>query len=114
MQYMLMIYEDESQFGADKNNPQIKALIAQHMEFSKSLGATRVGGEGLAATASATTVRRSGDEHISHDGPFIEAREQLGGFYLIDVPDLDAALEIAKKIPLLTSGSIEIRPVLGG
>jgi hypothetical protein len=114
MQYMLMIYEDESQFGTDKNNPQIKELIARHMAFSQGLGAARVGGAGLKATTSTTTVRRSGTEHTIHDGPFIEAREQLGGFYMIDVPDLDAALEIAKKIPLLTNGSIEIRPVLGG
>ncbi|HEU4602220.1 MAG TPA: YciI family protein [Steroidobacteraceae bacterium] len=113
MQYMLMIYEDESQFGAAKNNPELQALVARHMEFSKNLGATRVGGAGLKSSTSATTVRRSGGEQTIHDGPFVEAREQLGGFYIVDVPNLDAAIEIAKKLPLMSSGSIEIRPLLG-
>ena len=49
-----------------------------------------------------------------HDGPFAETREQLGGYYLIDVPDLDAAIAIAKKLPVLQDGSIEIRPLMGG
>lgn len=48
-----------------------------------------------------------------HDGPFAEAKEQLGGFYLIEAPDLDAAIGIAKKVPVLQDGAIEIRPLLG-
>jgi hypothetical protein len=48
-----------------------------------------------------------------HDGPFAETKEQLGGFYLIEAPDLDAALAIARKVPLAEDGAIEVRPVLG-
>lgn len=52
-----------------------------------------------------------GGQHV-HDGPFAEAKEQLGGFYLIDVPDLDAALAIAREVPLIGDGSIEVRPLI--
>lgn len=59
MQYMLLIYEDERIYGPDKNGPALQELVAKHMAFNKELGAVRVGGAGLKATASATTVRTS-------------------------------------------------------
>jgi hypothetical protein len=83
------------------------------MAFSRELGAVRVGGAGLKSTPSATTVRTTKGKQSIHDGPFAESKEQLGGYYLIDVPDLDAAIAVAKKVPVLQDGSIEIRPVLG-
>ena len=70
------------------------------------------GGAGLTPTGAATTVRTRGGQKTVHDGPFAETREQLGGFYLIDVPDLDAALEWAKRLPLSADGSVEVRPVI--
>lgn len=114
MQYMLLIYEDERIYGPDKNGPALQELVAKHMAFNKELGAVRVGGAGLKATASATTVRTSKGAKMVHDGPFAETKEQLGGYYLIDVPDLDAAIAIAKKLPVLQDGAVEIRPLLGG
>ena len=58
-------------------------------------------------------MRTSGDRKTVHDGPFAEAKEQLGGFYLIEAADLDEAIAIAKRVPLLQDGAIEIRPLLG-
>ena len=113
MQYILLIYEDESIYDAGKSNQKFPEIVARHMAFSKQLGATRLGGAGLTATTSATTVRTTQGKQTVHDGPFGESKEQLGGFYLIEAPDLDAALAIAKKVPLLEDGAIEVRPLLG-
>ena len=113
MQYALLIYEDESLYGPDKAGPQLHDIVSRHMAFSRELGAKRVGGTGLKGTSCATTVRTSKGRQTVHDGPFAEAKEQLGGFYLIEAPDLDAALEVAKKVPLAADGAIEVRPVLG-
>jgi hypothetical protein len=113
MQYALLIYEDESAFGPSKTGPKLQQVVGRHMEFNKELGAKRVGGSGLKATSSATTVRTTNGKHTLHDGPFAETKEQLGGFYLIEAPDLDAAIAIAKRVPLLEDGAIEVRPVLG-
>ncbi len=113
MQYALLIYEDEAIYGPDKSGPAMHEIVAQHMAFNKELGDKRLGGSGLKDTASATTVRTRNGSKTVHDGPFAESKEQLGGFYIIEAPDLDAAIAIAKKVPVLQDGSIEIRPVLG-
>ncbi len=113
MQYMLLIYEDEAIFGDEKNNQALQEIAGKHMAFARSLGDTLKSGAGLKNTATATTVRTSGGSKAIHDGPFAETKEQLGGYYLVDVPDLDAAIAIARQIPLVADGSIEIRPVLG-
>ena len=113
MQYAMLIYDDEAIYGPDKSGPAMQAIVAKHMAFNQELGAARVGGAGLKATSAATTVRTSKGSKTVHDGPFAEAKEQLGGFYLVEAPDLDAAITIAKKIPVLQDGAIEIRPLLG-
>jgi hypothetical protein len=113
MQYALLIYEDESVYSAGKDNQKLQEIVSRHIAFSRQLGATRLGGAGLTATSSATTVRTTKGKQTVHDGPFGETKEQLGGFYLIEAPDLDAALAIAKKVPLLENGAIEVRPLLG-
>ena len=66
----------------------------------------------MKSTASATTIRTSAGKKTVHDGPFAEAREQLGGFYLIEAADLDEAIAIARQVPVLQDGAIEIRPLL--
>mgnify|MGYP001809658054 CR=1 FL=1 len=114
MRYMLMIYEDESVYGPTRSGPLLETMIARHMAFVAELGAARIAGAGLAEAAAATTVRVSGDERSLHDGPFAEAREQVGGFYIIDAPDLDAALAIARRVPVAGNGAVEVRPLLGG
>jgi len=113
MKYALLIYEDESLYGPDKTGPKIQEIVGKHMAFTQQLGAKRIGGSGLKGTATATTVRTTGNKKTVHDGPFAEAREQLGGFYLIEAEDLNEAIEIAKKVPVLQDGAIEIRPLLG-
>ena len=113
MQYALFIYEDETLYGLDKNGPAIQEIVAKHMAFNRERGAARVGGAGLKGTNAATTVRTSNGSQTIHDGPFAETKEQLGGFFLIEAPDLDAAIAIAKKVPVLQDGAIEIRPLLG-
>jgi hypothetical protein len=113
MQYALLIYQQESVLGSEPNSPALKAIVAKHMAFSRDLGAQRIGGSGLKPTSSATTVRTTGKSKLVHDGPFAETHEQLGGFYIIEAPDLDAAIAIAKNVPLTSDGAIEIRPLLG-
>ncbi len=114
MQYALLIYQQESVVGLDQGSPALNEIVAKHMAFSRELGPTRIGGSGLKSTASATTVRRQAGVNAIHDGPFAETREQLGGFYLIEAADLDAAIAVAEKLPLASDGAIEIRPMLGG
>jgi hypothetical protein len=114
MQYLLLIYEDESVYGPEKGGEAMNQVVAGHMAFGQALGAKRLGGAGLQNTPTATTVRTSADGRKTlHDGPFAETKEQLGGFYLVEADDLDDAIEIAKKIPLYAAGSIEVRPLLG-
>ncbi len=114
MKYGLFIYEDESIYGPGKAGPRIEEIVGKHMAFNKELGAKRLGGAGLKSTATATTVRTTKGKKTVHDGPFAEAREQLGGFCLIEAADVDEAIEIAKRVPILQDGAIEIRPLLGG
>jgi hypothetical protein len=114
MQYMLLIYEDESAY-ADATGPAAMESMGKHMALVQSLGATLVNGAGLKNTPMATTVRTGADgKQALHDGPFAETKEQLGGYYLVDVADLDAAIAIARKVPLRGQGAIEVRPLLNG
>ena len=71
-----------------------------------------VSGDGLQGSATATTVRSGPDGQTLHDGPFAETREQLGGYYVIDVPSLDEAISWARKVPVAPGGGIEVRPVM--
>lgn len=71
-----------------------------------------VGGEALHPSATATTLRMSDSQRELHDGPYAATKEQLGGFYVIDVPDLDTALEWAARNPAAASGAVEVRPVV--
>ena len=113
MKYALLIYEDETIYGPHKAGPKIQEIVGKHMAFNQELGAKRIGGAGLTGTASATTVRTSGGKKTVHDGPFAEAKEQLGGFYLVEAANLDEAIDLAKRVPVLQDGAIEIRPLLG-
>jgi hypothetical protein len=113
MKYGLFIFEDESLYGPDKAGPLIQEIVGKHMAFNRELGSKRLGGAGLKSTASATTIRTAKGKKSVHDGPFAEAREQLGGFYLIEAANLDEAIEIAKRVPVLQDGAVEIRALLG-
>jgi len=114
MQYLLMIYEDESAYGPNKQGEALNRVVAGHMALSQSLGAKRLAGAGLKNTNTATTVRTAADgSKTIHDGPFAETKEQLGGFYMIEADDLDDAIAIARRIPVCREGAVEIRPLLG-
>lgn len=114
MKYALLIYEDEGFYGPGKAGPQLDEIVRRHMAFNQELGEKRIGGSGLASTQVATTVRTAGGKKTVHDGPFAETKEQLGGFYLIEAANLDEAIAIARRVPVLQDGAIEVRPLLGG
>lgn len=112
MRYMLLIYGPESE-DENMTEQEGQALMAAYGAFAQALeqsGAVRDGAR-LRPVADATTVRVRGGRTLTSDGPFAETKEQLGGYYLIDVPDLDAALEWAARVPSAASGSVEVRPL---
>lgn len=111
MKYMLMIYENEAVYD-DGTGAAMGAIIEKHMAFGEEVGPAMLHGAGLQPVTTATTVRTDGGVQTLHDGPFAETREQLGGFYLVEAADLDAAIAIAKKIPLAANGAVEVRPVM--
>ena len=114
MQYLMLIYEDESVYGPEMTGEAVNQVVAKHMAFHQAVGAKRLGGAGLKNTSTATTVRIGADGKQSlHDGPFAETKEQLGGFYLVEADDLDEAIAIAKQVPVYATGSIEVRPLMG-
>ena len=113
MKYAFTIYGDES--ARESASPeQMQAVSQAYGELTQEMQDKGVlmAGEGLYPTQTATTVRVRDDERSVTDGPFAETKEQLGGFYVLDVKDLDEAIEWASKIPGAQSGSVEIRPVL--
>jgi hypothetical protein len=112
MQYALLIYGDEKVWESFDEAAQ-QEMHARHVKFMQLLAERDAmrGGAELTRTSAATTVRKAGgDGEISvTDGPFAEAAEQLGGFYLIEAADLDEAIELAKAMP---EGIVEVRPVV--
>ena len=112
MQYMLMIYGNEANMQAA--NPadinQMMAAYGAYMEAMKKAGVL-MGGERLKPTAAATTVRVVDGKSEVLDGPYAESKEQLGGYFIIDVPDLDAALSWAARCPGASVGAVEVRPI---
>jgi hypothetical protein len=113
MQYLLLIYTNE-QRDAEMSQAELDAQYQQYNEFSSEVrqNGTYVGGDALRATSTATTVRVRDGKITTHDGPFAETHEQLGGYYVLDCPTLDDAIALAAKIPGAKHGSIEIRPVV--
>ena len=111
MQYMLLIYDDEQEFEALPPE-QREPIFQEYMALVGDLGSKYVTGAPLAPTTAATTVRVRDAEQLVTDGPFAETKEQLGGYFLVDVESLDEALEIAARIPGARFGSVEVRPVI--
>jgi len=110
-QYTLLIYVPSEGRPAPEDGG---ATSEQWYDYTQQLqdAGVHVAGEGLEPVASATTVRVRDGETLITDGPFAETKEMLGGFYIVDVPDLDAALKWAAKMPSIAYGSTEIRPVM--
>jgi hypothetical protein len=112
MQYMLLIYNNEAGMQTVSTDT-VKQMGAAYEAYTKALikaGALKAG-DRLRPTSEATTVRlRDGKAQVL-DGPYADTKEQLAGYYLIDVPDLDAALSWAAKCPGAATGSMEVRPI---
>jgi hypothetical protein len=108
MKYLLMIYENEQRYAGGYD----KGELAEYGAFGAEFRSNILGGHALKLTNTATTVRVRNGQRLTTDGPFAETKEQLGGFYLIEAPDLDAAINIAAKIPAARFGSIEVRPIM--
>ncbi|MCD2196682.1 YciI family protein [Actinomycetospora endophytica] len=113
--YLILLYVDEAAYAADKPDD----LMDAHLKFQAAHGDALRGGAQLAPSATATAVRGAGttpdyaagtDAEVT-DGPYVETKEALGGYYLIDVPDLDAALAVARDVPA-AFGGIEVRPLI--
>lgn len=111
MKYVLVLFGPESDWENQSPEEAAQSMAAWDA-YTKELVAAdaMVAGEALSPSTTATTIRLD-DEHVTKDGPYAETKEQLGGFYVIDVADLDAALEWAHKIPM-PSGAVEVRPIM--
>src|ERR1700710_2910561 len=113
MQYLLMIYRSEAELS--RMDPAARQKMSEEYgTFTQSIiqSGHFKAGDGLQPTTTAATVRVRDGKTMTTDGPFAETREQLGGYYLVEAKDLNAALEIAARIPGAKTGSIEVRPVM--
>lgn len=110
-QYLVLIYEDEASWAkADKTTWD--EIMREHQAFGEANGAALQGGNALEPTTTATAIRSDGaDGHTVTDGPFVETKEALGGYYVIEAADLDAAIAVAKQVPA-RFGGVEVRPVM--
>jgi hypothetical protein len=114
MRYMLLIYDDEKQWGR-MSEQEKGAIFQQYAEFSQGIRKSGVfqAGAPLQPTSTATTVRMKNGKTVTTDGPFAETKEQLGGYYVVEARNLDEAISIAARIPSLgVGGSIEVRPIM--
>ena len=113
MQYMLLIYGDPAG-GPAEGTPEANAEMQQWFTYTQGLedDGSYVAGNALLPIDQATTVRVRDGQDIVTDGPFAETKEWLGGYYVVDVPDLNAALERAKRMPNIAHGTVEVRPVM--
>jgi hypothetical protein len=113
MQYLLLIYQNEAEADAVGEAAR-KAMHTEYRDFTQSIiqSGNFKAGDALQRTSTATTVRVRNGKTLTTDGPFAETREQLGGYYLIEAKDLDAAIAIAARVPSAKFGSIEVRPIM--
>jgi hypothetical protein len=112
MQYLLMIYANEAEY-AKVDPATLQKVYEEYGAFTQGIvkSGNFKAGDRLQPVSTATTVRVRDGKTLTTDGPFAETREQLGGYYLIEAKDLDAALAIAARIPGARYGSIEVRPI---
>jgi hypothetical protein len=113
MKYLCLIYDDEKQWQKFPKDVQDK-FMSEYRAFSEGIkkSGQYIGGNQLEPTHSATTVRTRNGKISTTDGPFMETKEQLGGYYLVEAKDLNDAIQVASRIPSARSGSIEVRPIV--
>ena len=110
MKYMLLIYSDPNAFDPAQGD----TIMGEYMAFTQEIvdSGELVAGDPLQGLETATSVRVRDGKRQTTDGPFAETKEVLGGYYIVDVKDLDRALELAAKIPDSRTGVIEVRPLM--
>jgi hypothetical protein len=113
MKYLCLIYDDEKAWQQFPKDLQDK-YMAEYGAFSDSIKKSGqfVGANQLQPTHTATIVRSRNGKVSTTDGPFMETKEQLGGYYLVEAKDLNDAIQVASRIPSAKSGSIEVRPIV--
>jgi hypothetical protein len=112
MKYLLQIYSDAAREAFERlPSDEQEAIVGEYFAIRQSPGV--IGGEQLQPVETSTTVRVHDGETLLTDGPFVDAKEHLGGYFLVEAEDLDAALEIAARIPAARmGGAIEVRPLV--
>lgn len=113
MRYMLLIHDEEANWGR-LSEAERAGLMAEFRQFTQDIQASGqfIGGARLQPVSTATSVKVRDGKRLVIDGPFAETREQLGGYYLVDVPNLDDAIALAARIPSARLGTIEVRPLV--
>jgi hypothetical protein len=114
MKYLMLIAVDGSSRPADRAAGE--KLMAEYQTFTEGITGSGelVAADRLAGAEAATCVRVRDGKTVLTDGPFAETTEQLGGFYIVEVPDLDRALQLAAQIPNARDGVVEVRPIAAG
>lgn len=114
MKYSILIYESPADFAALQDAKQHKTILDGVMRYLEALkeAGVFVGGAGLQSPETATTLRLLDGQRRVQDGPFADIKEQLGGFFIIDAPNLDTALEWAARFPQRPGQAVEVRPNL--
>jgi hypothetical protein len=112
MRYLLLIYGDESTY-AGMSEEDMQADMQKWIDYTAALqeAGAMISGEALQPTATATSVRDDDGSPLVTDGPFAETREQLGGYYVLDVENLDEAIKWGHRCPGAKVGTIELRPI---
>ena len=112
MEYMLLVYSEENAMKS-LTQPEVQGMVDAYMAYTQALRDANVlrGSNRLRPTSAATTVRVANGRTQTVDGPFAETKEQLAGYFMIEVPDLDAALSWAARCPGARYGSMEVRPI---
>ena len=113
MRYVCLVYDDERKLGA-MSKDEADAFMKSYFGFTEEIRASGhfIAAEALQPVETAISLRRRSGKVSATDGPFIETKEQLGGFYLIEAANLDEARTIAARIPSVETGTIEVRPVV--
>jgi hypothetical protein len=111
MRYVVLLYGNEAD-NATPGTPEFDAEMAGYMAFGELAGAAILGGEALHGTDTCRTIRHDGGRIAVTDGPFAESVEAMGGFYVLEAPTLDDAIELARHIPATHQGGAEIRPAV--
>lgn len=109
--YVFLMYDAEDWYDTADEQSVVDEmrLHEEFMEAVRAAGATVLGGEALERSSTASTVRKGSGEPLVTDGPFADTKEALGGFYVLDAPDLDVALRLAALCP---AGKVEVRPIM--